>query len=372
MADDTMLEEQIGQWRGYLQRRRALAAADIAELEDHLREQVADLRGRGLWPEEAFLVAVRRMGALDALSQEFAHEHSERLWKQLVAAPSGAAGLIEKGTVAILLAVAAALLVKLPLLLGWSMKTNDGVAHYLRNASFFALPLLTVYFARGSRLSATMKLSLAALFALACVLANLYSFAPKSATQLLTILHLPLALWLVAGVAYAGVRWNQTPGRMDFIRFSGEFFIYYVLIGLGGGVFMGFTAMIFRAASLNPNDLLAEWVAPCGAAGAVLIAAWLVEAKQSVIENMAPVLARLFTPLFTALLLLFLATLLITHRGLSIERELLIGFDLLLALAAFAALLVDRLQTGRHRVECSCDRPEVGRAVLGDLRRVVA
>jgi hypothetical protein len=169
-------------------------------------------------------------------------------------------------------------------------------------------------------------------FALACLLANLYSFAPKSATLGLSILHLPLALWLVAGMAYAGARWNQTQGRMDFIRFSGEFFIYYVLIALGGGVFMGFTAMIFRAASLNPNDLLAEWVAPCGAAGAVLIAAWLVQAKQSVIENMAPVLARLFTPLFTALLLLFLATLVVTQRGLAIERELLIGFDLLLAL----------------------------------------
>ena len=33
---------------------------------------------------------------------------------------------------------------------------------------------------------------------------------------------------------------------------------------------------------------------------------WLVEAKQSVIENMAPVLTRVFTPLFTAVLLVFL------------------------------------------------------------------
>ena len=38
-------------------------------------------------PVEAFLVAVKRMGSLDALSREFAREHSERLWKQLVVAP---------------------------------------------------------------------------------------------------------------------------------------------------------------------------------------------------------------------------------------------------------------------------------------------
>ena len=34
--------------------------------------------------------------------------------------------------------------------------------------------------------------------------------------------------------------------------------------------------------------------------GAVVVAAWLVEAKQSVVENMAPVLTRVFTPLTTA------------------------------------------------------------------------
>jgi hypothetical protein len=57
-----------------------------------------------------------------------------------------------------------------------------------------------------------------------------------------------------------------------------------------------------------------------------------VEAKQSVIENMAPVLTRLFTPLFAALLVTFLGTLLFTGRGIDIERDVLIAFDLLLAM----------------------------------------
>jgi len=39
-----------------------------------------------------------------------------------------------------------------------------------------------------------------------------------------------------------------------------------------------------------------------------IIGSWLVESKQSVIENMAPVLTKLFTSLFTVLLLAFLAT----------------------------------------------------------------
>src|ERR671926_619293 len=80
------LEEQIDQWRSYLRRRQAIHSVDVAELEDHLREQVAVLGDAGLATDEAFLVAVKRMGSLDALSREFAREHSERLWKQLVAA----------------------------------------------------------------------------------------------------------------------------------------------------------------------------------------------------------------------------------------------------------------------------------------------
>src|SRR6187399_857929 len=83
-----LLEEQIDQWRGYLRRRQAIHSVDVAELEDHLREQVAGLVEAGLATDEAFLVAVKRMGNLDALSREFAREHSDRLWKQLVLVPS--------------------------------------------------------------------------------------------------------------------------------------------------------------------------------------------------------------------------------------------------------------------------------------------
>ena len=81
------LEEQIGQWRSYLLRRQAIHSVDVAELEDHLREQVAALVKAGLSIDEAFLVAVKRMGALDDLTREFAREHSDRLWKQLVVLP---------------------------------------------------------------------------------------------------------------------------------------------------------------------------------------------------------------------------------------------------------------------------------------------
>lgn len=327
------LETQIDQWRSYLRRRQAIHPVDVAELEDHLREQVEGLLEAGLDADEAFLVAVKRMGNLDALSREFAREHSERLWKQLVVAPADA---VETGArtpadalVAFCLAVAAAVAIKVPALFG--VNIDDPYAGFwIRNASLFVLPLLTGYFAWKRRVQPRTLRWLAAAFVAAAILANVYPYPVLGATVALTGLHLPIALWLVVGIAYAGGRWSDVAGRMDFIRFSGELFIYYILIALGGGVLTACFALIFTAIGIDPEWFIQSWLLPCGAAGAVLIASWLVEAKQSVIENMAPVLTRLFTPLFTALLVTFLVALLWTGRAGQFNRDVLIVFDALL------------------------------------------
>ncbi|MCX7514726.1 permease prefix domain 1-containing protein [Frateuria sp. STR12] len=328
------LEAQIDQWRSYLRRRQAIHAVDVAELEDHLREQVAALVEAGLATDEAFLVAVKRMGNLDALSREFANEHSERLWKQLVVVPPGGGDPSTRSRtdafVAFALALAAAVAIKLPVLFGLDWEHEN--RFYLRNLSLFALPLLAGYFVWKRQLGARALGWLAVAFALAAVFVNVYPYGPVGATEALAALHLPIALWLAVGMVYAGVRWREVGGRMDFIRFSGELFIYFVLIALGGGVLTAFVMMMFEAIGIKAETVFATWLLPCGAAGGVLVAAWLVEAKQSVIENMAPVLTRLFTPFFAIVLVVFLGTVLWTGRGVQIDRNELIAFDLLLVL----------------------------------------
>lgn len=341
---DRPLEEQIAQWRDYVGRRQALHAPDVEELEGHLRDQLVALTEAGLAGDEAFLVAVKRMGSLDALSREFARAHSERLWKQLVIAGDADAPARTASAempVVLILAIAAALAVKVPALFGHPISPNQEVPpFYLRNATLFVFPLLAIYFIWKRKWKVMSGLWLALPFAAGAVFANVFPWqtavvdnAPKSPdTEVLTILHLPIALWLAVGFAYVRGRWFADGGRMNFVRFSGELAIYYVLIALGGFVVTLFTFMMFRAIDMNPDWFVAGWLIPCGAAGAVIIGSWLVEAKQSVIENMAPVLTRLFTPLFTILLLAFLATMAWTGNPINVKREVLIGFDLLLAL----------------------------------------
>jgi hypothetical protein len=332
---DQPLEEHIAQWRTYLRRRQAVHGSDVEELEGHLRDELTTLTEAGLAGDEAFLVAVKRMGNLDALSREFALAHSERLWKQLVVSPDADAPANTSRTeilVVLCLTVAAALAVKVPALFGIHFNPNDEVPpFYFRNASLFVLPLLTVYFLWKRRSDVASGLWLALPFAAAGVFANIFPFRIGGDTARLTALHVPIALWLAVGFAYVRSRWFADGGRMNFVRFSGELAIYYVLIALGGGVVTAFTFMMFSAIDMNPDWFVAGWLLPCGAAGAVIVGSWLVEAKQSVIENMAPVLTRLFTPLFTVLLLAFLVTMAWTGNPINVKREVLIGFDLLLA-----------------------------------------
>src|SRR5512134_1006325 len=176
----TSLEEQIDQWRSYLRRRQAIHSVDVAELEDHLREQVAGLVNAGLATDEAFLVAVKRMGNLDALSREFAREHSDRLWKQLVLLPSDSGELRTPAPtdaiVAFCLAVTAAVAIKVPALFGLQLEKDAGF--YARNASLFVLLLLTGYFVWKRRLETSILRWLAVAFVAAGVFANVYPFAP--------------------------------------------------------------------------------------------------------------------------------------------------------------------------------------------------
>jgi hypothetical protein len=347
------VEKQIDQWRTYLRRSRAITSRDVAELEDHLREQMAALGDDGLSQDEAFLVAVKRIGAIDALTREFAREHSDRLWKQLVlsgdtpegSSGSGAAPGSRKMWVALALAVAAGVAIKIPALFGVDFVLANGAApseeaFYLHNLAFFILPFIAAYFALERPLAPPRRLGLAAAFAVAALAVNAFPFSPSPGahTEILTFIHLPIALWLAVGVAYAGGRWRGSERRMDFVRFTGELFIYFVLIALGGAVLTGITFALFNAIGIDVEPWVESWIAPCGIAGAAVVATWLVEAKQSVIENMAPVLTRIFAPLFTLLLLTFLATMVWTGRGIDVEREILIAFDLLLVVV-FGLLL---------------------------------
>ena len=321
------VESQIAEWRAYVASAASVNGHDVDELEDHLRHQIAELNAAGLTDDEAFLIAVKRMGDLDALSREFAREHSGRLWKQLLRGDDeptlAASGWLET----LVFAVAAAVAIQVARLAAGF--PDEEPTWFARNVSLFVLPFLAAYFARRRQLDPRQWALTAAPFVLAALVVNLYPYDADSDTEILVALHLPVVLWFAVAYPYMGGTIRSHERRMDFVRFTGEWFIYYVLIALGGGVLMALTAAILEPAGVDV-DRVAEWVLPSGAAGAVIVAAWLVESKQRVVENMAPVLTMLFTPLFALMLAGAAVVYAVTGLGDAFDRDLVSVFDALL------------------------------------------
>lgn len=366
MADNqNVLENRIDRWRTYLREHWTSHAPGTDDLETSLRAEIAALQEAGLSDDEAFLVALRRIGRRDGPTRAFVQSHPDLLWEQpppdpspapapedygkppsildralrlIASAPSTGNGKSIRTEVLIVfgLAVVAGLSIKPPNLFGYELFTDAPEwlqILYAKNLIPFVLAILTVYFVWKRGLDKRLSLGLVAVFAASVVFVNALPFDQNGDTEILSTVHLPILLWLAVGVAYAGNRWTSVAGRMDFVRFSGELFIYYVLIALGGGVFSAFTLVMFNIIEIDVFQFVLEWMLPCGALGAVIVAAWLVEGRQNVIGNILPMLARIFTPLFAVMLLLLLAAMLGTGRWwTNIEREILLAFNFLLAL----------------------------------------
>lgn len=214
------------------------------------------------------------------------------------------------------------------------------------------MPFIAVYFIQKNSVSRQTFIAVALTFALSLLLIDLYPFLEEGQTLLLSSLHLPLFLWLITGIAFAGSEWRAVSRRMDFLRFSGEVFIYTTLLFCGIFVVSGLARVLFAAIGVYAGEEIIEHFAvPVGVASPV-IAAYLVDQRKSVGENFAPVLARIFAPLLLCVMLVFLGAMVFLQRSLFLERELLIGVDLLLILVLGIVFYIisTRKETQRSQV----------------------
>ena len=330
MTNGNELERRLAAWRAHARQTAAVPEAELDEREQALSLDFAALREGGLDADEAFLVALKRIGEQDPPTREFAREHAHRMLEPPAEAATGRWGIGAETWVALGLAALAAAAAKALQLLGPPL-TEDAIAFYARNESIVALGCVAGYFAWKRGRATSRPGRIAAVFLAAAVLTGAFPFTPAGTTEVLTALHLPIALWLAVGVAYTAGRWSVSAARMRFVRYSGELFIHGVLIALGGLVLSAITLTLFGRIGADTDRLWGAWVLPCGAAGAIVIASWLAESRTRVTGSLAPLLARIFTPLFAFALLALLVTMAWTGTGLRIEREVLIVLDLLLA-----------------------------------------
>jgi hypothetical protein len=73
------LDAHIRDWRHQLLQHESVAPSEVDELESHLRDTVEEL-STALEPDEAFLLATRRVGSPDVVALEFSKINGARTW----------------------------------------------------------------------------------------------------------------------------------------------------------------------------------------------------------------------------------------------------------------------------------------------------
>jgi hypothetical protein len=398
------LEEEVQGWTRRLTRDAGLAPDDAEELTSHLWDLIDGALYAGVRPEEAFARARSSMGTEAELGAEFSILYEEEYmdfekeitesrenpaaletlyrqkpqaftaslsrvlerfpdsavlstWKaRLSYAPFLADRKKELGELLTLigLCLLSAVTSKLPALWGVDVwKTMPaGPAAYLLNASFFFMPMIAAFYIMRQRPRTLLIIVAAAVFLAAFVGINLMPAQAPWQTRVLSVLHLPFLLWIVVGLAFAGNDWRSLPVRVDFLRFTGELFIYTVLILLGGGVLTAFTLSIFSLIGMNIQHDYVAWIGVIGLFAAPVVAAWLTEKRRGLADNFAPVLSYIFTPLFLVTLVVFLVFMALTGKSPYTDRDSLLMFNvmLILVIALVVFNVTERKLTATARV----------------------
>ena len=136
--------------------------------------------------------------------------------------------------------------------------------------------------------------------------------------------------WSLVGIAYLRGAFRELKGRMNFIRYNGELLIYTTVIVIGGIVLTGLTFALFDVIGLDIEEWYLKNVVIYGAIASPIVATLLVERVVNRHSKIAPLLAKIFVPLFLLTVITYLFAMVASGRSPFTDRDFLIAFNALL------------------------------------------
>lgn len=228
-------------------------------------------------------------------------------------------------TFIIIASLIAGLLAKIPEITG-----IDEEFFYRRNIAFIVFPLLTAYFGWKQKMKTRKIFFLSAAVLVSVVYINMLPINNDSHTLILACIHLPFVLWAITGSAFVGEHMNKPEKRIDFLRYNGDLVVMTTIIVIAGGLLTAVTLGLFDLIDLNIEKIYMEYIVVFGAAASPIVGTYLVRANPHLVNKVSPVIARVFTPIVLATLLIYLVAVIITGKDPYNDREFLIVFNALL------------------------------------------
>ena len=255
--------------------------------------------------------------AFEAVYPQISSQVSAHIWRERLIVSTTSWGSMSDWVVVGIFALLAGFLMQLPDIFSIS---HD--YYFPRNMSFIVMPGIGAYFAYKQGMSLRQLLAPLAILAASILFINL--LPEKSTTLLLTCLHIPILIWLVVGYIFAG----SDPGkRMDFLRYHGDLVVMTTVIALAGGLFTALTINLFNLIQLKIEDFYFRYLVLSILPSVPLFATFLVRQNASLVSKISPVIARIFTPLVTITLAIFLVAIIYSGKDPYNDREFLLLFN---------------------------------------------
>ena len=255
--------------------------------------------------------------AFESVYPQISSQVSAHIWRERLVVSTTSWGSMSDWVVVGIFALLAGFLMQLPDIFSIS---HD--YYFPRNMSFIVMPGIGAYFAYKQGMSLRQLLAPLAILAASILFINL--LPEKSTTLLLTCLHIPILIWLSVGYIFAG----SDPGkRMDFLRYHGDLVVMTTVIGLAGGLFTALTINLFNLIQLKIEDFYFRYLVLSILPSVPLFATFLVRQNASLVSKISPVIARIFTPLVTITLAIFLVAIIYSGKDPYNDREFLLLFN---------------------------------------------
>ncbi|MCU0340381.1 MAG: hypothetical protein MUE30_10890, partial [Spirosomaceae bacterium] len=239
-------------------------------------------------------------------------------------------------------ALVAGIIAKIPQIAG-----IDEEYFFSRHLGFVVLPLLMIYFGWKQKTSTKHWLIVASALIISLIFINLLPKNPKSDTLILACMHLPLFLWAVLGSVFVGPDLKNFRRRLDFLRYNGDLVVMSALILISGGLLTAVTLGLFSLIGLNINEFYGQYVIVMGLAAVPIVGTYLVQVNPQLVNQVSPVIAKVFTPLVLVTLAVYLGAVIYTGKDPYNDREFLLIFNLLL-IGVMAIILFSVTETSKN------------------------
>lgn len=194
------------------------------------------------------------------------------------------------------------------------------------NLAFGILPFIAAYFVYNNTPKKNVIYTIASLFLISGFYLNMQPLNYED-SMILVYLHLPIFLWILVGLAFTGNEYSKGSTRLAYLKFNLEFCILYASMAISGMLLAALSIQLFSFVGLDIEDFYFRNIVSFGAAALAIVATNLVSRNLKLAKNITPFIAKIFSPLVLATLLVYLITVIWVGKNPFLDRNFLIAFN---------------------------------------------